>query len=207
MAISFPLDFPTETGISDIVFHMDNARAISRSPFTGRQQVYKWPLQKWSVDITLPTMQRDRAEAWIVFLAKLNSGVSTDLPTFYLSDPNAQPLGSQATNFLVNSGGDPNTVNLSDLDTGKVGALLPGDYIRIGTGSSSRLHKVLDQVDSNGVGEGSAAIWPANYQSLNDTEGSNLDAYGVFLLTDNRSSFSINNNSSYGITFTAESLV
>lgn len=207
MAISYPLQFPTVSGVADITFNMRNARATTASPFTGRKKQYKWPLQVWDVDITLPPMKRDMAETWITFLAKLNAGVSTDFSSFYLTDPNGYAMGGQVGDFQVNAGGDPNTVNLSNMNSLRTNALVAGDYIRIGTGSSARLHKVLDTVDTSIAGTAQVSIWPATYQSLNDTEGSLQDAYGVFTLKSPNVSYNINNISSYGINFSAESLV
>lgn len=207
MAITYPLAQPTSIGIADITFTMTNARAMSQSPFTGRTQLYKWPLQQWDVRVTLPPMKRDLAEPWITFLAKLNAGVSTDFPSFHLSNPDATPLGSQPSNFIVNNGGDPNTLLLSNLVTGQTGVLAEGDYIRVGVGGAARYHKVLDRVDSDGTGNAEATIWPANYQPLSNAQGSLQDAYGTFILTDPSVSFNINNISSYGIEFTARSIV
>lgn len=207
MAITYPLAQPTSIGIADITFTMTNARASSQSPFTGRTQLYKWPLQQWDVSIMLPPVKRDLAEPWLTFLAKLNAGASTDFPSFHLSNPDATPLGSQPSNFIVNNGGDPNTLLLGNLATGQNGVLEAGDYIRVGVGGSARYHKVLDTVNSDVSGNAEVLVWPANYQSLSNAEGSLQDAYGTFILTEPSVSFNINSISSYGIEFSARSIV
>jgi len=206
MAISYPLAIPTAIGASEVVFRMINAKSLSQSPFTGSQQQIVWPKQQWEVEFNVPPVKReDGAEAWITFLAKLQAGTTTSFPSFYLSDPNGYPMGSQATNFTVTKV-DPNTVDLSGLQAGASKVLAMGDYIRIGQGESSRYHKVLDQVDADGLGNAQANIWPSNNQ-VGPVQGSLQDAYGVFIMTQNMPEFSINDISSYGISFSARSLV
>lgn len=206
MAISYPLAQPSEIGMSQVLFRMVNAKTISQSPFTGKQQQYVWPKQQWEVEITIPPVKReDGAEAWITFLAKLQAGTSIDFPSFYLSDPNGYPIGNQSTNFQVERI-DPNTVELTGMQTGVTKAIAQGDYIRIGEGSAARYHKVLDQVDSDAGGVAQASIWPST-NIVGIVQGSLQDAYGVFTLDNNSPEFSINDISSYGLSFTARSLV
>ena len=206
MAINYPIPIPTAIGISQVTFSMVNTKTLSQSPFTGAQQQYVWPRQQWEVDVVIPPIQRqDGAEEWITFLAKLQAGTSTSFPSFHMSDPNGYPIGSQGTNFTVQSSG-PNLIDLSGLQGGTNNVLAQGDYIRIGTGESARYHKVLDQVDSDSSGNAQASIWPSNKQA-GPVEGSLQDAYGTFMMDNNSPSFTINDISSYGISFKARSLI
>ena len=114
--------------------------------------------------------------------------------TFLLGDPDyATPQGTVTSCVLTGSAGDE-TVSVV-----MTGSLLAGDYIQLGTGSSSRLHQVL--VDQ--TGDGSLEIWPALRSDYTDSSVTFNAAKGVFRLSGNMNSWSINNASAYGISFEA----
>jgi hypothetical protein len=77
------------------------------------------------------------------------------------------------------------------------GTLLAGDYISLGSGSSTRLHKVVQNRSGTGVIE----IWPALRSSVTGASVDLTEAKGRFRLKDNITQWSINEISSYGITF------
>jgi hypothetical protein len=77
------------------------------------------------------------------------------------------------------------------------GTLLAGDYISLGSGATSRLHKVVQ--DRSGTG--TIEIWPALRESVTDAAVDLTEAKGRFRLKDNITQWSINEISSYGITF------
>jgi hypothetical protein len=80
-----------------------------------------------------------------------------------------------------------------------LGSLLAGDYIQLGSGSSSKLHQVL--VDQ--TGDGSLEIWPSLRDDYSSSTAVLTNPKGVFRLNSNMSSWSINNASFYGISFEA----
>lgn len=91
MAITYPLNTPTNIGIANITLMAENAVAVSQSPFTFTQQVVAHPGQRWAASVSLPPMKRVDAENWIAFLLSLKGQVGT----FLLGDPNAvNPQGS-----------------------------------------------------------------------------------------------------------------
>lgn len=93
MAITYPLNTPTNIGIANITLMAESAVAVSQSPFTFQQQVVAHPGQRWAASISLPPMKRVDAENWIAFLLSLKGQVGT----FLLGDPNAvSPQGSAA---------------------------------------------------------------------------------------------------------------
>jgi hypothetical protein len=77
------------------------------------------------------------------------------------------------------------------------GTLLAGDYISLGSGASTRLHKVVQ--DRSGTG--TIEIWPALRSSVTSASVDLTEAKGRFRLKDNITQWSINEISSYGITF------
>lgn len=91
MAITYPLNTPTNLGIANITLSAENAVAISQSPFTFQQQIVAHPGQRWAASVSLPPMKRQDAEYWIAFLLSLKGQVGT----FLLGDPNCvAPQGS-----------------------------------------------------------------------------------------------------------------
>ena len=93
MAISYPLNTPTNIGIANIAFTAENAVAISQSPFTYAQQVVSHPGQRWGASISLPPMKRQDAEYWVAFLLSLKGQAGT----FLLGDPNCVAAQGSAT--------------------------------------------------------------------------------------------------------------
>src|ERR1700722_5333611 len=97
--ISYPLNMPTTPGWSKINFSAKNIVGLSRSPFTNQQQVYQWPGEFFSVDVSLPPMQKGTAESWINFLVSLRG----TLGTFFIGDVyRVAPQGVATGTPLVN---------------------------------------------------------------------------------------------------------
>ena len=190
MALTYPLDTPTTIGIESIELRAVNAVAISQSPFTYKQQIISHGGQKWEASVNIPSVHRDKAAQWKALLVGLKGPVGT----FLLGDPDyATPQGTVSSCTLTGSaGGDSANVVMT-------GTLLAGDYIQLGSGASAKLHQVL--LDQNG--DGTLEIWPSlrsNYTSANVVFNS---PKGVFRLANNITSWSINNASTYGISFEA----
>lgn len=190
MAISYPLSTPTTIGIESIELRAVNAVAVSQSPFTYKQQVVSQGGQKWEASVNIPSVRRDLAADWKALLVALKGQTGT----FLLGDPDyATPRGDVSSCTLSGTAGDSTaTVTMT-------GTLKAGDYIQLGSGSSSRLHQVL--VDQ--TGDGSLEIWPDLRSTYTDESVTFNSAKGVFRLSNNITSWSINNASSYGISFEA----
>jgi hypothetical protein len=205
MAETYPLIFPTHTGLASVELTARDVVSISESPFTFSQQVVRHAGAQWSATVSLPPMKRADAEYWNAFLLRLRGRSGT----FLLGDPNsATPRGSASTVVgtpRVNGGSQTgNELVVDGLPTSATGYLLAGDYIQLGSGSTSRLYKVLEDVDTNATGEATLNLWP-------DLRSSPLDnsvivvsnAKGVFRLVSNDVVWSINSASVYGISFAA----
>jgi hypothetical protein len=205
MAITYPLSLPTVAGIAQIKISARNAVAVSSSPFTYKQQVMQHQGARWEADVSLPPTQRADAEEWIAFLISLKGQYGT----FLMGDPmGATPRGSASSapgTPLVNGANQTGeTLSIDGLPNNATNYLRAGDYIQLGTGAASRLHKVLENASSNGSGQATLSIWPA----LRESPGDNAtvivsNTKGVFRLATSESSFSINEASFYGLTFTA----
>lgn len=83
MAISYPLTFPSHTGIRGVSLRAINAVAYDRSPFTFAGQAQASAGQMWAADVTLPPMKYDDAEQWMAWLISLRG----QLGTFTMGDP------------------------------------------------------------------------------------------------------------------------
>tara|TARA_B110000027_G_scaffold86307_1_gene91540 strand:- start:256 stop:843 length:588 start_codon:yes stop_codon:yes gene_type:complete len=195
MALSYPLSTPTSIGIESIELSAVNAVATSSSPFTYKQQIVSHGGQKWQASVSIPSVRRDLAAPWKAMLV----GLKGQTGTFLLGDPDYDtPQGDVSSCTLTGSVGDE-TVTVT-----MTGTLKAGDYIQLGGASSAKLHQVLlDQ-----TGNGSLEIWPALRSTYTGATVVFNEAKGVFRLANNLTSWSINNVSSYGISFEAvEALV
>lgn len=190
MAISYPLATPTSIGIESIELRAVNAVATSQSPFTYKQQVISHGGQKWEASVTVPPVHRDLAAPWKSMLVALKGPTGT----FLLGDPDyATPQGTVSSCTLSGNAGDETpTVVMT-------GTLKAGDYIQLGSAGNSRLHQVLEDQS----GSGTLEIWPALRSSYTNTTVVFNNPKGVFRLASNVTSWSINNASTYGISFEA----
>ena len=190
MALAYPLSTPTTIGIESIELRAVNAVAVSQSPFTYKQQVISHGGQKWEASVTIPSVHRDKAAEWKALLVGLRGQVGT----FLLGDPDyATPQGTVSSCTLTGDAGDETVTVVM------AGTLKAGDYIQLGSGSSAKLHQVLLDQD----GDGSLEIWPALRSDYTGATVVFNNPKGVFRLSNNVTSWSINNASIYGISFEA----
>lgn len=202
MPISFPLSLPTTSGIMRVRLVANDVVGVSQSPFTAVQQVYRYTGQFWEADITLPPMKRADAEYWISFLLKLNGPFGT----FLMGDPNgATPRGIATGTPLVNGAGQTGNELITDgWTTSQTGILKAGDYIQLGTGATSRLYKVLDDVNSDGSGNATLTLWPDLRSAPADNAAITVSNTKTnFRLNSAQTSWDINEATIYGLTFGA----
>lgn len=202
MAVIYPLALPTHTGIRGVEIRAVNAVAYSRSPFTFAGQAHAYPGQMWQADITLPPMRRVDAERWVAWLVSLRG----QFGTFLLGDPSCStPQGSAGGTPLVNGAAQiGNLINIDGCTPSQTGWLKAGDYVQFGSGSSSSLHKVLEDVNSDASGNVTLEIWPSVRTAPADNSTVvTSNAQGVFRLSSNEQSWSVNEASIYGMTFGA----
>lgn len=190
MALSYPLSTPTSIGIAQIEFRAVNAVAYSQSPFTFQGQAHVYNGQAWQVDISLPPVRKDLAEDWVAFLLSLRGQYGT----FLLGDPNYDgPRGTATTLSVTGSTGDTSvTATLN-------GSLKAGDWFSLGSGTSTRLYKVVQDIASTGTME----IYPALRADASGATADVSTPKGCFRLASNETAWSINEMSAYGISFGA----
>ena len=205
MAESYPLTFPTQTGVASVEITATDIVSISESPFTLAQQVVRHAGARWSATIRIPPVKRSDSEYWNSFLLRLRG----QFGTFLLGDPNAAtPRGSAASAAgtpVVNGANQTgNELAIDGLPVSATGYLLAGDYIQLGSGSTARLYKVLEDVDTNGSGQATLNLWPDLRSSPADGATITVSgAKGIFRLATNDATWTINNAGFYSISFAA----
>ena len=205
MAESYPLALPTHTCIARVRLIARDVVGVSTSPFNFTQQVYRHQGQRWEADISLPPMQRADAEQWAAFLLRLRGAYGT----FLLGDPNGStPRGSASATPgtpLVNGASQTgDELDIDGLPVSATGYLKAGDYIQLGSGSTATLHKVLEDVNSDGSGEATLNLWPKVRTAPSDDAAVTVsNAKGNFRLASNETTWDIDQASIYGITFGA----
>lgn len=225
MAVTYPLDFPTTIGLTDSVLRARTSVARSQSPFSFAEQIYTWSGERWELELVLPVMTRAQSEEFYSFMAKLRGRHGT-FTCFVPSASTARGGYLQTTtDFLTTEGGDTITTEGSDnitvewgniavsgsAQTGRTltvsgfeasanNVLLAGDYFQLGTGSNTRLYKVLNDVDSDASGSATLDIFPALRSSpadgdaliLNNPKGLfRLDVNEFDMASDHRNVFSL----------------
>lgn len=195
MALTYPLATPTTVGIESIELRAANVVAVSQSPFTYKQQIISHGGQRWEASVNIPSIRRDKAAEWKSMLVALKGSSGT----FLLGDPDyVTPQGTVSACTISGILGS------ESVSVAMTGTLKAGDYIQLGAGINSKLHQVLKDQSGNGTLE----IWPA-LRATYSTQSANFSSpKGVFRLSNNVTSWSINNASMYGISFEAvESIV
>ena len=198
---SYPVSMP-DNYASAISWRLDNAVGVSESPWNFSQQVVAFDGQRWAFDFNVPVMKRADAEAWITFLVSLR-GV---LGTFLAAPPDAlTPRGTATGTPLVKGAGQAgNTLVTDGWTNGVTGILKKGDWLQLGSGSTSHLHKVLADANSDGSGNASFTIEPALREAPTDNSAIvHTPARGLFRLTDSAPGWRVNEAGFYQIAFSA----
>ena len=200
MAISYPVTFPASIGVSSINIRAKTVVGVSSSPFTGQQQVYKHQGQWWEAEVSLPPMKRDEAEQVVAFLIKMNGQYGTFLMGDFLS---TAPRGIGTGTPLVNGASQAGDELVTDGWTvSTTGILKAGDWIQLGSASTSTLHKVLDDVTSDGSGNATLNIFPNLRSAPDDNAIITISSpKGRWRLASNETDYAIDNASIYGMTF------
>jgi len=200
MAISYPVTFPASIGVSSINIRAKTVVGVSSSPFTGQQQVYKHQGQWWEAEVSLPPMKRDEAEQVVAFLIKMNGQYGTFLMGDFLS---TAPRGIGTGTPLVNGASQAGDELVTDGWTvSTTGILKAGDWIQLGSASTSTLHKVLDDVTSDASGNATLNIFPNLRSSPDNNAAITISSpKGRWRLASNETDYAIDNASIYGMTF------
>lgn len=211
MTITYPLDFPTTIGLTDSVLKARTSVARSQSPFSFAEQIYTWSGERWELELVLPVMTRAQVEEFYSFMTKLRGRHGTFtcfVPSATTSRGAYQQTGTdllttEGGDNITTEGGDNITIEYGNIvvngssQTGRkliidgfspnmANVLKEGDYFQLGTGSNTRLYKILNDVNSNASGATTLDIFPALRSSPADNEALILEnPKGLFRLAMN----------------------
>jgi hypothetical protein len=158
MAVSYPLAFPTITGVAGFVLRAVTTDEVATSPFSLSQQVQLNQGEMWEADVTLPILTRAQADVWEAFFLSLRGSYGT----FLMGDPeHATARGSLGGAPLVASGGQTgNQLDIKGCTPNVAGWGKAGDCFQLGSGGTARLHRLLVDVDTDSSGNATLEFWP-----------------------------------------------
>lgn len=198
MSVTFPLSFPTATGLVDVAIWGRQLSGVTEAPFSGAEQIQEHQLARWRAEFSLPPMTRQEAMPWRSFFQKQRGRVGT----FLMGDPmGTAPLGAAAAapgTPQVDGGGQSGLTLAIKTGLGNVsGWLLEGSWLSLGTGSARRLYTVTNDV-TLASGNATIDIWPRlrSAPSNNDTVYL-TNTTGLFRLVSDEHGFSIGRDGLY----------
>lgn len=155
----------------------------------------------WLAELSLPPMSRAQAEAWIAFLLACNGRQNP----FLLGDPDGKiNRGSWTAGTTTGTVAVAATTMVVLMGGTKVAAA--GDYFQSGTGTLSRLHKLIEGCTAAASGTGTLSFTPPIREAIGSGVALTLGtAKGAFCLSSNdQGMWTADKCSRYGITFTCE---
>lgn len=191
MAISYPLAFPT-SGINHITIRRRKIVGASRAPFSIlSEQFYEWPSnERWEADIDVPVLERADADAWIAWLLSLDGPVGS----FLMGDPAyTTPRGAATGTPQVDGAGQAGKELVVKTGLGTTANWLrAGDWLQLGSGSSARLYRTLQDVSLASDGRATLDIRPKLRRATVDSETITLTAAkGLWRLDGNTVDYAI----------------
>lgn len=195
------INMPSSFCVSSVTMTMERVVGVTTSPFTLGEQAFRWPGERWSASVNMPPItNRKWAGEWQAFFMSLKGRYNN----FLMGDPAAKtPLGSAGGNPIVDGQNQSgNNLVTSGWPVSTQGVLLKGDFIQVGSGLNSRLHMIVDNIDSDSSGNATLVIEPALRGSPAD--GSPIvynEPKGVFRLKDNNFTYSVRPGKVWSINF------
>lgn len=202
MAITYPRSIPSAMKFQAVTFKANSVVGVSKSPFTGQEQIVAHQGQWWTANLSVAPLERADAGALTAWFTSLNGREKTVL----FGDPAAStPQGTASSapgTPLVNGASQTGSALICDgAPNNAAGYLLEGDYVQLGTGATSRLYMVLEDVTSDGSGNFTLNLWPNLRSSpANDATLVVSGAVGRFRLADNISGWDLS-TIIYGFSF------
>lgn len=190
MAITFPVAIPSGDAVRSVSIEMDDVVGIGESPYTLTQETFEHAGKRWAMRVQIVSNRRAINEAWVAWLASLRGRRGT----FLMGDPIGKvPRGIATGTPMVKGAAQTGGTLLTDGWTaGVTGILLAGDWIQLGTGADSRLHKVLQDANSDGSGNATLELWPGPRTAPSDNATIIVrDTVGLWRLASNKRNYDI----------------
>jgi hypothetical protein len=193
------VSIPDSPGWRSIDWGLTDYVAASSNPFNADQQIFDWGQSLLSPSVQLPPMTRDDGDRWAAFLMQCRGMTRA----FLLGDPSGKtPKGSNLTTgaspLIDGAGQSGYSISTKGWQASKTGVLKAGDWVQL----IYRLHKVLDDVDSDASGKATIAIYPPVRETPADGQAIvTVNAQGLFRLASNTNKFSVGLANIYGFDF------
>lgn len=200
MAISYPVQIPSTIAPSSFVLRSCDATAMSVSPFTMAQQVYRHQGQYWEADVAFPPLVRADAYAVIAALDSLKGSYGT----LVYGDPlHTAPVGTGSGTPRVSGTNAIRSETLATKGWSAGSAVLKaGDLFQLGSGSTTRLYRNLKDVSADGSGNATLDIWPALRAVAADSDTITVTLpQGIWRLADPHRAYSAQVGQYYAISF------
>lgn len=218
--IIYPLNPPTNPGFRSIRLTLNDAVAVSSSPYTFTQQAFAHQGQIWSAEVVVAPMKGDAAAAWEAWFAGLRGMYGI----FSLGDSvRKTPRGTAAVAAspgyaYINGAGQTGMSLVTAGWANSQTVLKAGDYIQLGCVNEftseftpeffgdpiARLHKVISDVVSDSTGHATIDIWPRLRSSpVSGATITTSNCKGTFRLAANERGWDIDVAKIYGFSFKA----
>lgn len=185
------LNLPDSACIASVIMTINRTVGITQSPFTKEEQAFLWPGAVWSMDFSLPPLtDPDAVAEWKAFALKLQGAYGR----FLAGDPAYRgPRGAATGTPVVNGANQTgNSLVTSGWSPSVTGILKAGDYIQVGSGVTSRLLMVTDDVNSSAGGAATIPVEPNIGTAPNNGSAVVVNnPRGVFRLQDNTWAWSV----------------
>lgn len=161
MTTSYPLSIPRPNQVRSLTLRHTVVAGANESPFTKARQVYLWPGERWEAELTLVPLKEKDAGAWRALFMQLDGTVGT-----FLAGTPARPysLGvagwNPGTPLVDGAGQTGESLSIKGLPASRARYLVAGDFIQLGSGSTTRLHMVVADVDSDSSGKATLTLRP-----------------------------------------------
>ncbi len=140
---------------------MPTIKSQTRSTYAGAKQQILWNDGPLTLSMTFPPMVRETAERLIAFKASLD--LFNGETAFVAGIPTQKTLmGSAVDPITVAVAGDAGSQNLQlkGFTAQATGVFKAGDWIQLGTAATTRIYKVLFDVDADLLGNATLQIRP-----------------------------------------------
>lgn len=146
------IPFPDYTKISEIQIYRAPIASKGRSKYTGRRQVVVHAGKILRASVSIVPLDADDLRLFDAFFMEVNGPENT----FPLGAERPRG-GTGGGTVLINGAAETGSaVNVDGMNIGEMGVLLKGDFCAI----EDRLYGVRSQLDANGAGQGTLAVWP-----------------------------------------------
>jgi hypothetical protein len=183
MPVAYPLPLPAGMRLSALTGpYLETIAAVTRSPFTGAQQVQEWS-SAWQIALELRALRVSDVAVLAAWIASMRGRVGTALvgPMIH-----ARPRGTANTAGVATgtAAARARALPVTGLGAGKT--LLAGDFLQLGSGAGARLHQLVATATADGAGAATLDIEPPLRAPVTPGNAVTLMApKGVFRLTSN----------------------